>query len=761
MENLRLNEQQSPSIDRNRLLVETQNRELNRLFSSMENNKSSVSDFEKVLLNIWENNLKARPYILSYMQSNSQNITSLLRWNSWNKETKENHEVTKKLNIYKNVTDNLKQSLNDIQNQLNESTSLSLKAMDKMLWLLTDDNVFNTYKSSFESIQRQASNLLQKIQVEINDNNLTLSQKQTYISIVKELQQISSLKLESTWIIQMWINEVKQTPNNIKYAVNGVKWEFIWLYEWTKAVITWSADLLTFMVKYPFSENYRNELNNQAEIVYNFVKKEWFSWIWNKVYETLWKEMARISTLPPEKQAEAIWEISWKVISTLLVIKASITVASKLWKVWQAEKIITKAELVWNIARAEKVRELANTLLVSKRWFQAFDIVLTWIGESVLLKWLWVSFKSLSLVFANNDIPYLKKIGLIDDEIKSIKELKAESPEETQILHKYIEALEQEKNKLSPSEIHWNITNEKLIGIVESEFNEYEYFQEVLKKFILDEKNSLNIVNYLKNPETRELTIKELKEILKLWEKYISQEEMSDIIKSIFEWESILLKSANFKRDFELKQKLIHANPELFEIGWNMSYNQNKLLKSYVERLNSEILPALKNKLKDIISDIDVVKWFPKINVRAKDAGWIRDKIWRMRIGNNWKNPRIDYNLSDMPDAVWWRITVTDINQLEQVMSKVESIFGKENIFEIDNFYSSAKKDRPYRVIAYTVLIEWVPCEIQLTTLKSNLVADIWHNTWYKRIHELPEEIIDKLDNLQRQATLYEHNLLK
>ncbi|MDP3381554.1 MAG: hypothetical protein Q8S84_08950 [bacterium] len=67
------------------------------------------------------------------MQNNSQNITTLLRENAGTVENKENPEITKKLDIYKKITSNLKQNLNDIQKNLNETTSLSLKAMDEVV----------------------------------------------------------------------------------------------------------------------------------------------------------------------------------------------------------------------------------------------------------------------------------------------------------------------------------------------------------------------------------------------------------------------------------------------------------------------------------------------------------------------------------------------------------------------------------------------------------------------------------------------------
>jgi hypothetical protein len=75
-------------------------------------------------------------------------------------EAKENPETTKKLNLYQNLTKDLQKNLSDVQNSLNSSTSFSTKAMDNITGLLTDNTVFNTYNSSFETIKSQAKNIL-------------------------------------------------------------------------------------------------------------------------------------------------------------------------------------------------------------------------------------------------------------------------------------------------------------------------------------------------------------------------------------------------------------------------------------------------------------------------------------------------------------------------------------------------------------------------------------------------------------------------
>ncbi len=96
-------------------------------------------------------------------------------------------------------------------------------------------------------------------------------------------------------------------------------------------------------------------------------------------------------------------------------------------------------------------------------------------------------------------------------------------------------------------------------------------------------------------------------------------------------------------------------------------------------------------------------------------------------------------------------------------MLKLEEKFGKGRIFEKDNFYSNPeKKYRPYRVITYTVEVDGVPCEIQISTLRSSIVADLEHNARYKpNIHpDLPQKVRDHTLDFQRSSTASEHTEL-
>lgn len=154
MEQLRNNEKW-PVIDREKLLKQYQDRELGRLFWTLESDRFSLFDVENTLIQIWQNNPKARPYITQFVSSQKSSLESMLIRNA-KAETKENPETTRKLNLFLNLVKDLQKSLSDIQNSLNSSTSFSVKAMDNVASLFTDNTVFNTYNSSFETIKSQA-----------------------------------------------------------------------------------------------------------------------------------------------------------------------------------------------------------------------------------------------------------------------------------------------------------------------------------------------------------------------------------------------------------------------------------------------------------------------------------------------------------------------------------------------------------------------------------------------------------------------------
>ncbi|MDQ7824548.1 MAG: hypothetical protein RDV48_17225 [Candidatus Eremiobacteraeota bacterium] len=288
-----------------------------------------------------------------------------------------------------------------------------------------------------------------------------------------------------------------------------------------------------------------------------------------------------------------------------------------------------------------------------------------------------------------------------------------------------------------------------------------------IEKYLGDSSHPMNIVASLRDPERREAVIAELKDMAS--KKPLSSEELRTEVDRHFDPSRPLMRSndAEFnidtasgqKKSELLKEKLLARDSLLYSTGDKPSPEQFSALDEHAGRLRKDIMPALVRELNAVVEGMPREQGYPDINARAKRADGIVDKIHRMREGNDGKAPRPDYCLADMPDAVGGRITVRTPQQLEQVMVRLEERFGKENIHEKDSFYSNPKKKySPYRVLTYTVTVDGVPCEVQLTTLKASLAADLWHNTGYKNLHpDLPRSVLDSLSGMQRAVAAEEH----
>lgn len=291
---------------------------------------------------------------------------------------------------------------------------------------------------------------------------------------------------------------------------------------------------------------------------------------------------------------------------------------------------------------------------------------------------------------------------------------------------------------------------------------------EVLERFITDRDHPMNVVSYLKNPTSRPVVLDHLRQMASLEQpdpqalpSIVAECDRDDVTLFRSDDESFSLRDGD-KGSQALRQELLARDPELFSTGGDPTDAQWRKLEDHARHLRNDVLPSLTDALEGLVEDLPAGDGFPAVNTRAKSATGMADKIGRMQAGNDGKAPRPDYTLADMPDAVGGRITVRSADDLQKVMYRLEERFGKDAIFEKDNFYSNpSKKGRPYRCITYTVMHEGVPCEVQLTTLNASLAADLWHNTGYKPIHkDLPEGTLDWLGGLQRAVTADEHRSL-
>jgi len=306
------------------------------------------------------------------------------------------------------------------------------------------------------------------------------------------------------------------------------------------------------------------------------------------------------------------------------------------------------------------------------------------------------------------------------------------------------------------------------IGAVRKGLEQHPVLARVVEAFILDKDHPMNLVAYLKDVHSRPVVLEHLDRMASLCP--VGPSALGDLVEQTFNPEVPLLTDSGAELGTRhgvpgpqrLRQDLIDRDPELFTMGQPASEEQWVRLKAHASVLRTDVLPGLTRELESLVADLPTSGGFPAVNARAKSATGMADKIDRMQRGNDGKAPRPDYCLADMPDAVGGRITVRDPRQLQQVMDRLEERFGKENVFEKDNFYANPKKRlRPYRCITYTVVHQGVPCEVQLTTLNASLAADLWHNTGYKPLHpDLTEEEIGYLGDLQCSVSADEHRIL-
>jgi len=310
---------------------------------------------------------------------------------------------------------------------------------------------------------------------------------------------------------------------------------------------------------------------------------------------------------------------------------------------------------------------------------------------------------------------------------------------------------------------------------IQTALNSYPLLSEIVIKLYKDTERRLDLVEYLKDPQTRQTVLEELRLLAsiapltpKTFQTRMREPLDPEKIGSLEHDRRFNESNDGESRMIVLRRILLDTNPELYSVSDKVNVRQEITLDSHVERLEGEIKPDLDRILRQIGGLTDETG-FPHISVRVKSSDGILDKIRRMREGNPEANkaPRPEYQLADMPDVVGGRITVSNTDELSQVMIALETHFGAENIFQKENFYiNERKRERPYRVVTYTiemtVQIQGVPCEIQITTLRSSIVADIEHNTVYKNYHpELTEEARTRAKQIEMAAAISEHDSLQ
>jgi ppGpp synthetase/RelA/SpoT-type nucleotidyltranferase len=168
-------------------------------------------------------------------------------------------------------------------------------------------------------------------------------------------------------------------------------------------------------------------------------------------------------------------------------------------------------------------------------------------------------------------------------------------------------------------------------------------------------------------------------------------------------------------------------------LGPNPTVSDLTLLDDYRIRLHRRVLPAARREIEEIA---ELLGSGARVSARAKKVDDLVDKVRRMTSDRPNRPARPDYRVGDIIDAVGVRLTVPDMAILENALDLVKERFG-DRILEIENMYAQPKGQAPsYRVIPIIVSIEsdGLPCtyELQLTTQRASLAADLEHNTLYK-----------------------------
>ena len=161
------------------------------------------------------------------------------------------------------------------------------------------------------------------------------------------------------------------------------------------------------------------------------------------------------------------------------------------------------------------------------------------------------------------------------------------------------------------------------------------------------------------------------------------------------------------------------------------------LLIEYGQRLVTMVEPAVDAAISQLAAHVmDRLGGSVETFVRTKAADKLLEKVERMTRGSDERPGRPGYSMGDVIDAVGARITVPDTTALAVLLDEARRTMG-ERILEVENLYLEPKPHHlTYRVIPMVVAIELegrpYTYELQLTTERASIAADLGHNTMYK-----------------------------
>lgn len=157
----------------------------------------------------------------------------------------------------------------------------------------------------------------------------------------------------------------------------------------------------------------------------------------------------------------------------------------------------------------------------------------------------------------------------------------------------------------------------------------------------------------------------------------------------------------------------------------NKGYSSlEKLAKKNVSDLGSVVF-----RLKGIFQ----IKGHHIISYRTKSATSILDKCGRLSAMTQGRDVPKYRSVCDIIDVSGCRITCADSREIYSVIQELRT--AGFQFFELDNKYSAIRKDGAYKVVPCTIKDpeSGLVFELQITSLTSTTVTDLFHNVIYKR----------------------------
>lgn len=192
-------------------------------------------------------------------------------------------------------------------------------------------------------------------------------------------------------------------------------------------------------------------------------------------------------------------------------------------------------------------------------------------------------------------------------------------------------------------------------------------------------------------------------------------------------------------------------------VGRDPDPRQRAVVAEYARRLVTHVEPVVRAELARLAEDFDGAS----TSMRTKSGVGILEKVGRLVAGSETRPPRPNYRVGDVIDAVGARITVADTRQLSRLLEHVQRQFGVGDggrLLEIENMYAGPKSAYPeYRVITMVVRVDadGIPYtyELQLTTLRSSVGADLQHNTLHKPLVDITPQQRDMIRRVWSEAS--------